>query len=79
MKRLKNIDKEKSINKKNDLLFHIDLYDTEQKNLMNDFLYFVLVTKTFAKDNNIFYLSRKIKIYLEIPNSFTNFFEKFPI
>ena len=79
LKRLKNIDKEKSINKKNDLLFHIDLYDTEQKNLMNDFLYFVLVTKTFAKDNNIFYLSRKIKIYLEIPNSFTNFFEKFPI
>ena len=79
LERLKKMDEEKNTNNINDLLFHIDLYDTEQKSIMNEFLYFILVTKTFGKENNIFYLSRKIKVYLEIPNSFINFFEKFPI
>ena len=79
LERLQNIDKEKNINNKNDLLFHVDLYDTEQKSIMNDFLYFILITKSITNRNNIFYLSKKIKIYLEIPNSFINFFEKFPI
>ena len=80
LKRLQILNKEKNINDQvKNLLMHIDLYDTEQKSLMNDFLYFVLFTKLYGQDNNIFYLSKKIKIYLEIPNSFTNFFDKFPI
>ena len=79
LERLKKLDNEKDINNKDNLLFHIDLYDTEQKSLMNDFLYFIIVTKSFGRENNIFYISRKIQIYIEIPNSFINFFEKFPI
>ena len=58
---------------------HVDLYDTDQKSLMNDFLFFVLFTKLYGQDNNIFYLSKKIIIYLEIPNSFINFFDNYPI
>ena len=46
---------------------------------MNDFLYSILFTKLYGQENNIFYLSKKIKIYIEIPNSFINFFEKYPI
>ena len=46
---------------------------------MNDFLYFILITRLYGQDNNIFYLSKKIKIYLEIPNSFIDFFDKYPI
>ena len=76
LERLKKLDNEKQINNENDLLLHVDLYDTEQKSLMNDLLYFILVTKSFVKDNNIFYLSRKIKIFLELPH---NFIKKFPI
>ena len=58
---------------------HVDLYDTDQKSLMNDFLFFVLFTKLYGQDNNIFFLSKKIIIYLEIPNSFINFFDNYPI
>ena len=79
LERFQKLDNEKNINNISDLLLHIDLYDTKQKSLMNDFLYFILVTKTFGNDNNIFHLSRNIKIYLEIPNSFIDMFEKFPI
>ena len=80
LKRLQNLNKEKNINDyKKQLLIHIDLYDTDQKSLMNDFLYFILFTKLYGQDNSIFYLSKLIKIYLEIPNSFINFFDKYPI
>ena len=79
LKRLQDLNKNKNLNEKQNLLLHIDLYDTDQKSLMNDFLYFILVTKLYGQDNNIFYLSKKIKIYLEIPNSFINFFDKYPI
>ena len=79
LERFKELDEEKNINNMEDLLLHIDLYDTEQKSIMNDFLYFILVTKTIVKDINIFYLSRKIKIYLEIPKNFIDFFGKFSI
>ena len=79
LKRLQKLNKEKNINNKNNLLIHIDLYDTDQKSLMNDFLYFILFTKLYCQDDNMFYLSKKIKIYIEIPNSFFDFFQKFPI
>ena len=80
LKRLQNLNKEKNIiDEKKHLLIHVDLYDTEQKTLMNDFLYFILFTKLYGQDNNIFYLSKKIKIYIEIPNSFINYFAKYPI
>ena len=80
LKRLQNLNREKNINDADKkLLMHVDLYDTDQISLMNDFLYFVLFTKLYGQDNNIFYLSKKIRIYLEIPNSFINFFDKYPI
>ena len=80
LKRLQNLNREKNINDTDkNLLMHVDLYDTDKISLMNDFLYFVLFTKLYGQDNNIFYLSKKIRIYLEIPNSFINFFDKFPI
>ena len=80
LKRLQDLNKEKSINdEKKKFLIHFDLYDTDQKSIMNDFLYSILFTKLYGQENNIFYLSKKIKIYIEIPNSFINFFEKYPI
>ena len=63
LKRLQILDKEKNINNKNDLIFHLDLYDTEEKELMNEFLYFILITKLYGQDNHIFHLSKNIRIY----------------
>ena len=79
LKRLLTLDKEKNINDKKNILLHVDLYETDQKTLMNDFLYFILITKLYGEDNNLFYLSKTIKIYLEIPNSFINFLDKYPL
>ena len=79
LKRLQTINKEKSINKNKKAIFHVDLYDTDLKSLMNDFLYFILITRLYSEENNIFYLSKDVKIYIEVPNSFINFFQKFPI
>jgi len=79
LKRLQYLNNNYKINQKENLLIHIDLFDTEDNSLMNDFLYFILITKLYGQDDNIFYLSKKIILFLEIPNSFINFFDKYPI
>ena len=58
---------------------HLDLYDTEEIQLMMEFLFSLLITKLYKYNENIFYFSKKIKIKIEIPNSFIDFFAKFPI
>ena len=58
---------------------HLDLYDTDQIQLMTEFLFSLLITKLFKYNDNIFYLSKKVKIKIEISNSFIDFFYKFPI
>ena len=60
-------------------VIHLDLYDTDQISLMMEFLFSILITKLYGKNENIFYLSKKIEIKIEIPNSFIDFFSKFPI
>ena len=58
---------------------HLDLYDTDQIQLMMEFLFSILITKVYKCNENIFYFSKKVKIKIEIPNSFIDFFSKFPI
>ena len=60
-------------------VIHLDLYDTDQISLMMEFLFSVLITKVYGKNENIFYLSKYIKVKIEIPNSFIDFFAKFPV
>ena len=60
-------------------IIHIDLYDTDQISLMMDFLFSILITRFFGQNDDIFYLSKDINVKIEIPNSFIDFFEKFPI
>ena len=63
----------------NNCIIHIDLYDTDQPSLMMEFLFSALITKVYGKNDNIFYLSKEIEIKIEVPNSFIDFFAKFPI
>ena len=69
--------KELNINKKS--VIHLDLYDTDQTEIMMEFLFSILITRCYGQEEDIFYLSKDIEIKIEIPNSFINFFEKFPI
>ena len=46
---------------------------------MNEFLFSFLITKFYANNENIIYIPNNIKIYIEIPNSFENYLNKFGI
>ena len=58
---------------------HIDLLETNKLDLIRDFLFSFLIMKYYSKEENIFYYGKEIKIKIEIPNSFDNYFKKFPI
>ena len=60
-------------------IIHLDLYDTDQTELMTDFLFSMLITKLYGQNEDIFYLSKDIEIKIEIPNGFIDFMKKFPI
>ena len=70
---------QKQIINEDKTVVHLDLYDTNKTEIMNEFLSIILFTKFFVQNYNFFYLSKKIKIYIEIPNGIINFFDKFPI
>ena len=57
----------------------MDLYDTDQNDLMREFLFSILITKLYGQNEDIFYLSKEVGIKVEIPNGFIDFNNKFPI
>ena len=77
--------RENIINRLNNLkidsncIIHLDLYDTDNISLMNEFLFSVLILRFYGKDEDVFYFSKDIEIKIEIPNSFINYLEKFKI
>ena len=75
---LKEID-EKYEEDKEKVCIHLDLYETEQKSIMNDFLLSFLFTKYYKNDENVIYIPKEMNIYVEIPNCFCNFIETYPI
>ena len=60
-------------------VLHLDLCDTDQIELMTEFLFSMLITKLYGKNEDIFYLPKDIEIKIEIPNGFVDFINKFPI
>jgi hypothetical protein len=92
-KKIKNaakLKKESNINSKNNnddeeysefnnVAIHLDLIETKETNLINEFLFSFLITKFYAINENIIYIPNNIKIYIEIPNSFENYLTKFGI
>ena len=73
------IDRLKNLNLDNNSVLHLDLYNTDQITLMMEFLFSMLITRYYGENEDIFYLSKDIQIKVEIPNTFIDFFEKFPI
>ena len=58
---------------------HIDLLETNKIDLIRDFLFSFLIIKCYSKEENVFYFGKEIKIKIEIPNSFEDYFSKFSI
>ena len=62
-----------------DCSIHLDLYDTDEIDLMNEFLFSILITKVYGKNEEFLFFLKEIDIKIEIPNLFINFMHKFPI
>ena len=60
-------------------VLHLDLYDSDRTDLMMEVLFSILITRFYGQNEDIFFLPKNIPIKVEIPNTFINFFEKFPI
>ena len=85
-KLLKRIKKDLKIKKEeeenlpyNNVSIHLDIIESEETSLINEFLFSFLVSKFYATNGNIIYIPNNIKIYIEIPNSFENYLIKFGI
>jgi hypothetical protein len=75
MRRLKDLSLDKS--KKYGL--HLDFSDTKQKELFEDFIFTFLIQKVYTNNENIICYEDNVKIYIEIPNGFFNFMDKFKL
>ena len=73
------IDRLKILNIKDNSVIHLDLYDTDNVSLMDEFLFSFLILRYYGKDEDVFYLPKNIEVKIEIPNSFINIIEKFQI
>ena len=61
------------------ILVHIMLYDSQKTENINEFLFYFIFMKYYATERFNFYIKNNIEIAIEIPNSFSNYFEKYPI
>ena len=58
---------------------HLDLYETEDTSILNEFLFSFCFTKFYSNEKNVLYIPINIEIYIEIPNCFYNFLDNYPI
>ena len=70
----------KSENKDNkDIAIHLDLTETKEISIINEFFFSFLITKFYTNNENIIYIPKDIYIYIEIPNCFKDYLSNFNI
>ena len=73
-------EKIKSENKNyKDIAIHLDLTETKEISILNEFFFSFLITKFYSNNENIIYIPKDIHIYIEIPNCFDDYLSKFSI
>jgi hypothetical protein len=70
---------EKNNKKYEDIAIHLDLTDSEEISIINEFFLSFLITRFYKCDDNIIYIPKDIHIYIEIPNCFEDYLGKFSI
>ena len=80
-KKLDNLLKEIKKNNYNskDIAIHLDLTESEEISILNEFFFSFLITKFYLNNESIIYIPNDIDIYIEIPNCFENYSSKFGI
>ena len=66
---LKKIKKENENNYQN-VAIHLDLTESKETSIINEFFFSFLITKFYTNNENIIYIPKDIDIYIEIPNCF---------
>ena len=67
-------------NKKyDDIGIHLDLTESQETSIINEFFFSFLITKFYTNNENIIYIPKDIHIYIEIPNCFEDYLSKFGI
>ena len=61
------------------IAIHLDLTESQETSIINEFLFSFLITKFYINNENIIYVPKDIEIYIEIPNCFENYLSKFGI
>ena len=59
------------------IAIHLDLIESEETSIINEFFFSFLITKFYIDNENIIYIPKDIDIYVEIPNCFNNYLSKF--
>ena len=76
---LEKIKKEIKEDNYKEVAIHLDLFESQELSIINEFLFSFLITKFYNNNENIIYIPKDIDIYIEIPNCFENYFSKFSI
>ena len=63
--------------KYNQIAIHLDLTESREKSILNEFFFSFLITKFYSNDGNIIYIPNDVSIYIEIPNCFEDYLSKF--
>lgn len=76
-------DNKKKINEEyiefNNVIIHLDIVETKEIDLVNEFLFSFLITKFYTNNENIIYIQNYSKIYIEVPNSTEDYLNEFGI
>ena len=78
-KLLNEIEIKKTNKKYEDIAIHLDLTESEETSILNEFFFSFLITRFYANDDKIIYIPKDIYIYIEIPNCFEDYLSKFSI
>ena len=62
-----------------DAAIHLDLTESEEKSILNEFFFSFLITKFYSNNESIIYIPKDISIYVEIPNCFEKYLDQFDI
>ena len=58
---------------------HLDLSETKDIEIMNEFLFSLLISKFYLNDGDIIYIPKDISFYIEVPNCFKNYCSRFSL
>ena len=65
--------------KSKNIAIHLDLTESKEKSIINEFFFSFLITKFYTNNEFIIYIPQNIDIYIEIPNCFSNYLSQFRI